>query len=179
MKLLPLSLIVSLFTPSSQHPNPTVETRMTSAIASGVTKTFWQISDIHLDAYYVPKGGDPNNWCHFAQDPAKRRNLGVFGDFYCDAPWRLVVSALRAMKRLEPAPSFIVWTGDSSAHFRVPRPPTMEYVYATERSIVKAMREEFPETLVLPALGNHDSSPIDFFPGKIKLGINHETFQYF
>ena len=162
MSLLVL-VLVSLVVPSSPHPNRAFETIKTDP---SPLKKFWQISDIHLDAYYVSKGGDPNNWCHFAHDPAKRRDLGVFGDFYCDAPWRLVVSALRAMKTLEPSPSFIVWTGDSSAHFRVPRPPTMEYVYATERSIVKAMREEFPETVVLPALGNHDSSPIDFFPGE-------------
>ena len=40
-----------------------------------------------------------------------RAQAGKYGDYNCDAPWSLVVSAISAMKNIEPQPDFILWTG--------------------------------------------------------------------
>jgi len=36
---------------------------------------------------------------------------GIYGDYNCNAPWSLVVSAVNAMRLIEPLPDFILWTG--------------------------------------------------------------------
>ena len=161
------------------HINPCVLVTMTLSILSisdgGVMvqntvqshlKHFWQLSDIHLDTYYTADGGNLQNWCHFAPEPENRSQLGPMGDFGCDSPWPLVKSAVKAMHDLHPEPEFILWTGDSISHFNYPAEASWEYIFSTERAIVQLLRHYFPETLILPALGNHDSSPSDYFPGR-------------
>ena len=49
----------------------------------------------------------------------------------------------------------------------------MEYVLSAERDITSLIRERFPRAQVLPVMGNHDSSPPDFFPP------NHTFYSYF
>ena len=68
---------------------------------------FWQITDIHYDSLYN-LNGDIYSMCHHTDvnDPP-----GPFGDNLCDSPWSLVMSAVGAMKKFNPNPDFILWTG--------------------------------------------------------------------
>ncbi len=91
----------------------------------------------------------------------------MYGNFRCDAPWVLVKSAISAMRDFEPDPDIILWTGDSSAH-GTPSEVDFDYVLSAERTLSTYLRKYFPNALILPVLGNHDSSPPDYFPGRTK-----------
>lgn len=130
--------------------------------------TFWQITDIHFDAFYSEEAGDPDNWCHHHNSSSSSKAVGAYGDYSCDSPWTLAKSALQAMREIQPNPDFILWTGDSSPHWQY---PSMEYVFSAERALVALIRTHFPNTKVVPVMGNHDTSPPDFFPGKVDVCI--------
>ena len=81
---------------------------------------------------------------------------GKYGSYGCDAPRSLVKSAIRYMKQVLPDPDFILWTGDSSPHYKTG--PGWDTVYGNLRQIIKYLYQEFgSETKVVPALGNHDT----------------------
>jgi len=128
---------------------------------------FWHISDLHLD-YFYESGGNISNWCHennvdsVAVDAVS--TVGPAGNYHCDSPYPLVLSALQAMQSFSPNPDFIVWTGDSSPHWRDPSPPDDEYILNVTKRVFTKLDQLFPNVPVVPALGNHDASPPDQFP---------------
>lgn len=131
---------------------------------------FFQISDLHLDSRYS-ESGSVENRCHDLNadddDSNSNSNLSPAGDYDCDAPLALVESAIRHMKTVEPDPDFILWSGDSSPHWHgVPGgPPDIAYVTSNLRNITKLLRSYFDESVpIIPALGNHDTSPPDQYP---------------
>ena len=63
------------------------------------------ITDIHYDSSY---GSSLTVSCSLLQNPD---DLGMYGNWLCDAPWELVISMVDAMKRIEPDPEFIIWNG--------------------------------------------------------------------
>ena len=129
------------------------------------TSTFWHISDLHLDYLYA-EGGDRSHWCH-ASNSSTTPGAGPAGDYRCDAPPPLVFSALEAMAKLEPLPDFIVWTGDSAPHWGAKdglQPPDGSYIMNVTKRVFQRLDDLFPGVPVVPALGNHDSSPPDQFP---------------
>jgi len=76
--------------------------------------SFWQLTDVHYDSMY----NDPSLHPFLCRSTEGLRNsstgkahAGKYGDYNCDAPWSLVVSAINAMKNIEPQPDFILWTG--------------------------------------------------------------------
>lgn len=36
---------------------------------------------------------------------------GIFGDYNCDSPWRLVYSMVEGIRDLKSDPDFVIWTG--------------------------------------------------------------------
>jgi len=134
---------------------------------------FWQISDIHLDYRYDPNGNPAwPNWCHNDSNP--NTTSGMFGNYSCDGSQLVMKSAIDAMRVANPKPEFILWTGDSAPHWHDPTDPDWEYIFKVEKDIVSQLKNNFPDTLILPALGNHDSFPADFFPDH-----NHTFYQTF
>jgi len=129
---------------------------------------FWHISDLHLDYKYT-EGGDMSNFCHQRVEnnnstPSINSDIvGPAGNYHCDSPAALVESALLAMKRLNPNPDFIVWTGDSAPHWWNPV-PSEDYILNVTKSVFTRLDKLFPSVAIIPALGNHDSSPPDQFP---------------
>jgi len=74
--------------------------------------TFWQLTDIHYDNMYNDSSLRP----FLCRSYEGLRNsstgrAGKYGDYNCDAPYSLVVSAINAMKTIEPQPDFILFTG--------------------------------------------------------------------
>eukprot|EP01107_Rhizomastix_libera_P002920 TRINITY_DN1507_c0_g1_i3.p1 TRINITY_DN1507_c0_g1~~TRINITY_DN1507_c0_g1_i3.p1 ORF type:complete len:438 (-),score=109.58 TRINITY_DN1507_c0_g1_i3:34-1296(-) len=133
----------------------------TSFADSGV---FMHVSDLHLDSDYSTQHTvqgfcrkstvNPLSipmYCHnFAiQQSACPTTLGRYG---CDAPAALVRSSIAAMKRAVPNPDFILFTGDFGAHM----PKTKDIWKDNIAQGVAIMKEFFPNTLIIPSVGNND-----------------------
>ena len=90
---------------------------------------------------------------------------GIYGDFRCDGSKVTAYSAIDTMQIIEPNPDIILWTGDSSPHWKDPDYPDWNYIFKVENDIVGKLKHNFPNTTILPVLGNHDSFPPYAFPG--------------
>ena len=101
----------------------------------------WHISDLHIDTY------------QHCSTPV--------GDYHCDSPLVLALSALHAMKNIQPYPDLILWTGDSAPHWST---PSMEYILNITSTVFTQLEQLFPGVPVIPVLGNHDTSPPNQFP---------------
>ncbi|AWP20405.1 putative acid sphingomyelinase-like phosphodiesterase 3a [Scophthalmus maximus] len=125
------------------------------------TGRFWHITDLHLDPTYR-LGPDPTKVC-FSSKGAAAAAAGVFGDFLCDSPYRLIQSALAHMAPLTRPQDFIVWTGDSPPHVPAGELST-DTVIQVIGNMTQTIRLHFPSLTVYPALGNHDYWPQDQMP---------------
>uniref|UniRef100_A0A8C1W0K8 Sphingomyelin phosphodiesterase acid like 3A n=1 Tax=Cyprinus carpio TaxID=7962 RepID=A0A8C1W0K8_CYPCA len=67
---------------------------------------------------------------------------GVFGDFLCDSPYHLILSAFSYMKQADLQPEFIIWTGNSPPN--VPKEELSTYV------VINVIANMTHLTLVLP-----------------------------
>lgn len=129
------------------------------ARASAVSGKFWQITDVHFDHSYETK--DVAVSC----PKVSADERGKFGDYRCDSPTTLVSSSLSAMKRIQPDPDFILWTGDASPHVQLNRGGLNERnVIDNMIQVTNLIRKTFPNTPVLLALGNHDYYPKNQHP---------------
>lgn len=120
---------------------------------------FWHISDVHWDKEYS-RTGNPENLCH-GQDFVT--DNGFYGNSLCDTSSELMDLSIRAMAILEPNPDFILWTGDNAPHMDYPN-ATWDSVLETCRVVVQLLNQNFPSSVLLPVLGNHDAVPSDQFP---------------
>ena len=139
---------------------------LVSLVPSALAGNFWHISDLHLD-YLYSKGGNVSDWCHKGsseEEGTSGPGAGPAGEYSCDSPQALVLSALQAMHKFQPKPDFIIWTGDSAPHWRDPSPPEDKYIMNVTKSVFRHLDSLFPDVPVVAALGNHDASPPDQFP---------------
>uniref|UniRef100_A0AAY4EQP9 Acid sphingomyelinase-like phosphodiesterase n=1 Tax=Denticeps clupeoides TaxID=299321 RepID=A0AAY4EQP9_9TELE len=127
-------------------------------LRSAAAGKFWHISDLHLDpTYHVTE--DRTKVC-FSSKGFPASDPGLYGDFMCDSPYRLILSAFGYMKQAEPQPDFMIWTGDSPPHVP-PEELSTETVIGVIRNMTHTIKEFFPALPVYPALGNHDYWPQD------------------
>ncbi|KAK3089276.1 hypothetical protein FSP39_002271 [Pinctada imbricata] len=121
---------------------------------------FWQVTDFHYDANYSTYG-NPKQMCH--NSTAGTYNNSIFGNYLCDAPMKLVQSALSFMKKQHSDPDFILWTGDSVPHVDS---STMDRTKVLQNIgvVAQQLRNKFPNTTIYPVLGNHDEFPQDAYP---------------
>ncbi|KAM9355290.1 cyclic GMP-AMP phosphodiesterase SMPDL3A [Pholidichthys leucotaenia] len=125
------------------------------------TGRFWHITDLHLDPSYH-LAPDPTKVC-FSSKGTPVKDAGVFGDFLCDSPYRLIESAFAHMAPLTWPQDFIIWTGDSPPHVPVGELST-DMVIHVIGNMTQTIRQHFPNLTVYPALGNHDYWPQDQLP---------------
>ena len=121
----------------------------------------WQLTDVHID-YLYSETGDPRNWCH--EDSDESTYAGKFGNYLCDGTIPVLNSAVETMRVAERDPDIILWTGDTGPHFKKPTEAEWNYIFSAEKSITSKLKENFPDTLILPTMGNHDSFPSASFP---------------
>jgi sphingomyelin phosphodiesterase acid-like 3 len=131
---------------------------------------FLMMSDLHFDPMADPKlvdrlsSGEPEEWPAIFESSSDR-SLGRYG---ADSNWRLLHSALRQMKRTLPNPAFVVLPGDFLAHnfrrlFDVAAATDHSdaayrlFVRRTRQFLALELAKTFPDTPILPALGNDDS----------------------
>ncbi|XP_059589409.1 acid sphingomyelinase-like phosphodiesterase 3a isoform X1 [Alligator mississippiensis] len=122
---------------------------------------FWHVSDLHLDPTYHLTD-DHTKVCSSSKG-ANASNPGPFGDFLCDSPYQLILSAFKYMKDSQQPASFMIWTGDSPPHVPVKELST-ETVINIIGNMSSTLRSFFPDLQVFPALGNHDYWPQDQLP---------------
>ena len=129
---------------------------------------FIAFSDLHFDPTADPLlveqllATDVSGWAELLESvPA---DYGAFGR---DATWPLVRSALDQMRLIEPAPAFLLLTGDLLAHrlrakFAAARPTADSHRYdlfvvKTADFLAQEIMRRFPDKRVFLALGNNDS----------------------
>uniref|UniRef100_A0A8C4H3E2 Acid sphingomyelinase-like phosphodiesterase n=1 Tax=Dicentrarchus labrax TaxID=13489 RepID=A0A8C4H3E2_DICLA len=119
---------------------------------------FWHITDLHLDPTYH-LAPDPTKVC-FSSKGVPATHAGLYGDFLCDSPYRLIQSAFAHMAPLTQPQDFIIWTGDSPPHVPAEELST-DLVIQVISNMTQTIRQHFPNLTVFPALGNHDYWPQD------------------
>ncbi|KAM5163088.1 cyclic GMP-AMP phosphodiesterase SMPDL3A [Mantella aurantiaca] len=127
----------------------------------GVTGQFWHISDLHLDfSYHLT---DDHTKVCLSSKGANASNPGIYGDFQCDSPYGLILSAVQYIKNSEQKVDFMIWTGDSPPHVPANELST-KMVIEVIKNMTTTIRTLLPDMLVFPALGNHDYWPQDQLP---------------
>ncbi|XP_075453286.1 cyclic GMP-AMP phosphodiesterase SMPDL3A isoform X2 [Ascaphus truei] len=122
---------------------------------------FWHISDLHLDyTYHITD--DHTKVCSSSKG-SNASNPGFYGDFMCDSPYQLILSAFQYIKDSHQQADFMIWTGDSPPHVPVNELST-KMVIDVIGNMTSTIRNLLPDLLVFPALGNHDYWPQDQFP---------------
>lgn len=119
-------------------------------------RRFWHITDVHLNLWHDAHG-DVRDMCRSRSDDVAR-HPGRYGHFNCDPAPRILELTLGHMAAVEPAPSAILLGGDDLGHI----PADQEGAAAARRSqraVAAALRKAFPNTPILPTVGNHDTWP--------------------
>ncbi len=138
--------------------------------------TIISVSDIHFDPFYDPSlmpaliKTNYSGWLAiFNSSAIKQPN-----SYGHDSNFPLLNSALAAMQKQNPKPGFILVTGDFLAHsfqstyaqYAPGYPDSVQSFTAnTIRFIALMFNKYFPNTVVLPVLGNNDSYCGDYMIG--------------
>ena len=94
----------------------------------------------------------------------------------CDSPLRTIESMYRHISKKHPNIELIYWTGDLPPHdiWNQTRQGNLEVLRETS----KQLRQHFPDKVILPALGNHESVPVDSFPPPFVHGEHSISWLY-
>ena len=141
---------------------------------SALAGQFLLLSDIHFNPMADPRlverlaAGEPAEWPAILNASADK-SLGRYG---ADTNWHLLHSALEYMNATLPHPAFVLITGDFLAHhFREQFNAAARghsdadfrgFVDKTMRFLAQEIEAAFPNTPILPALGNNDEICGDF-----------------
>lgn len=127
------------------------------------------LSDTHYDPYYEPGA---NAECkegilccrHSSGRPTSPNGAaGKWGDYRkCDMPKRSLDHMYQHIATTHPDIDYILWTGDLPPHDIWNQ--TKEENLKILKETVKQMSEIFPGVPIFPALGNHESAPVNSFP---------------
>ncbi|XP_026472938.1 sphingomyelin phosphodiesterase-like [Ctenocephalides felis] len=126
------------------------------------------ISDTHYDPYYAEgSNADCNEplCCRLTNGPSLTPGGGAgrWGDYRkCDTPKRTVDHMLKHITETHQDIDYILWTGDLPPHdvWNQTREENLKILKET----VKQMSDVFPGIPIFPALGNHESAPVNSFP---------------
>jgi hypothetical protein len=130
---------------------------------------FLAVSDLHFDAMADPilvdrlAAAQPADWPALL---AKSKTSGT-SNFGQDTNWPLLHSALERMRTILPKPAFLLVPGDFLAHSYQKRFGAVAsdhsdaayraFVVKTIQFLAGQLQAEFPDTPILPVLGNNDS----------------------
>ncbi|XP_068626319.1 sphingomyelin phosphodiesterase [Battus philenor] len=152
------------FPPVQKPPSRTLE----APIEKAPTFKVLQISDTHFDPYYAEGANAECNeplCCRASSGPARTPSGGAgrWGDYRkCDTPKRTIDHMLKHIADTHPDIDYILWTGDLPPHDVWNQ--TKEENLKVLQETVAQMSDMFPGVPIFPALGNHESSPVNSFP---------------
>lgn len=142
------------------------------------------LNDIHVDKNYAPRTNAVcetyGGCCTSISEPTKdEKNYAGFwgsnqGDSICDIPRYFFIETLKQLKQMKEQGKFdfIISLGDMADHgtFR----DTGHNIVQENLFIYDNLRKYFPDSLILPALGNHETEPIEFY----EFGTRNFTTDY-
>jgi sphingomyelin phosphodiesterase len=123
-----------------------------------------QITDIHLDSIYSTGSesdcGEPLCCRKNNQITDIKSFSGKWGSYPCDVPLDTVLNALTEIARNARFADLWYWTGDIVPHdfWLYNRNSSLMY-----SKIITQYLEKFTKTVVIPAIGNHESVPLNRF----------------
>jgi 3',5'-cyclic AMP phosphodiesterase CpdA len=137
---------------------------------SGKTFKVPHLSDIHLDPRYgvgseVSTNCGPSGCCRPGATKVTN-SASLYGDFDCDAPYNLVVSALESIKPMTGTSAndsigFSIFTGDLVVHMQQSQ-MSFDFQMYTETASYQMLNHFLPDAPVYAVLGNHDNGPEGF-----------------
>ncbi|XP_050666343.1 sphingomyelin phosphodiesterase isoform X2 [Leptidea sinapis] len=148
-------------------PKPEVP-ELEAPIDKAPTFKVLQISDTHFDPYYAEGSNAECNeplCCRASSGPAVNPGGGAgrWGDYRkCDTPKRTIDHMLKHIADTHTDIDYILWTGDLPPHDVWNQ--TKEENLKVLQETVAQMSDMFPGVPIFPALGNHESSPVNSFP---------------
>ncbi|XP_067142127.1 sphingomyelin phosphodiesterase-like [Centruroides vittatus] len=125
------------------------------------------LSDTHFDQYYMEGSNAECNeplCCRSADNQTINpdKKAGKWGDYRnCDTPLRTLENMLKHIVENHKI-DYVIWTGDIPAH-DVWNQTRAEQLYLLQ-SVSKIMMKYMKNIPVYPALGNHESFPVNSFP---------------
>ncbi|XP_063982786.1 sphingomyelin phosphodiesterase-like [Diachasmimorpha longicaudata] len=127
-----------------------------------------QLSDIHYDPYYEEGSnaecGNPLCCRSINGKPTNPKDAaGKWGDYRgCDTPKRTIDNMFKHIQTIHTDIDYILWTGDLPPHdvWNQTREGNLQIL----RNIMEDMKNSFPNVKIFPALGNHESAPVNSFP---------------
>lgn len=127
-----------------------------------------QLSDTHIDLLYREGTnavcGEPL-CCREAPTVKLPENdiSGYWGDYRdCDIPMRTLEAMVKAIADKHKDIDFVIWTGDVPAHDIWNQ--TREGQLRLIRNVSSLFDQYFGHLPIMPALGNHESAPVNSFP---------------
>ncbi|XP_053187707.1 sphingomyelin phosphodiesterase [Scomber japonicus] len=140
------------------------------------------LTDIHLDQEYENGSSadckDPLCCRKDSGSPSwRRREAGYWGTYSkCDLPLRTVENLLENVARAGPW-DWVYWTGDIPAHnvWSQTRKQQLSELTVVSRLIHKHLG---PDVTVYPAVGNHESTPVNSFPPPFVHGNRSSAWLY-
>uniref|UniRef100_T1JMX9 Uncharacterized protein n=1 Tax=Strigamia maritima TaxID=126957 RepID=T1JMX9_STRMM len=125
------------------------------------------LSDTHLDPFYKVGANAVCGLplcCREANGmPITSKNAaGKWGDYRkCDAPIELVDNMLEHISKTHQV-DYIFWTGDLPPHdiYNQSKIGNVNII----KQLADILHKHFPNTLIFPALGNHEGHPVNSFP---------------
>ncbi|XP_037774487.1 LOW QUALITY PROTEIN: sphingomyelin phosphodiesterase-like [Penaeus monodon] len=127
------------------------------------------LADTHFDPFYKPGSNaecdDVFYCCREESGPPERPEAaaGHWGDYrFCDAPKWLLQEMYSHIANTHQDIDFIVWTGDLIPHnlWNTTREGNLDVT----RQAIQMVKDSFPGIPVFPAIGNHESHPVNAFP---------------
>ncbi len=157
------------------------ETSLPKATGKGML-----LSDIHFDPFYDPSivskliAADYTTW----ESIFEQSTVTSFGAYNIDTYYPLFKSAMHEMPVIEANPDFIIITGDFISHNfeEVYQDLTgvnntdsfKKFIIKTERFITDQLAKKYPNTPILPVLGNNDG-----FCGDYHIEANGSFLKFF
>uniref|UniRef100_T1IQF8 Sphingomyelin phosphodiesterase n=1 Tax=Strigamia maritima TaxID=126957 RepID=T1IQF8_STRMM len=146
-------------------PKPSVKNVPLPKPGSPVLKVL-HLSDTHFDMYYK-EGADAECGeplcCRISDNLVNgSRRAGKWGDYRkCDTPLRTIESMFDFIAKNFKL-DYILWTGDIPPH-DIWDQSRADQIYVLKQT-TKLFMKYFPNIPIFPALGNHESAPVNSFP---------------
>jgi sphingomyelin phosphodiesterase len=126
------------------------------------------LTDVHYDQFY--KEGSSAT-CFIAEKVGLRccrdydipispyRKAGKWGDYDCDTPLDIIEYTLQNSVSQGFDYDYIFWTGDAASHHDLTQ--SFDINMKAVDTVTDIIQKYYPNTTVIPVIGNHDTWPID------------------
>lgn len=130
--------------------------------------TFLHFSDIHFDSMYSAGALSQCSYpiccrVQYGMGTNASNTAGKFGEYNCDSSAALLASFASNIKAVAAGADFALWTGDDPPHDVWSQ--SREYVLASAFNVTQIVLKALGSLPVVPALGNHESFPVNQFEG--------------